>query len=474
MALPLNNVGSGIALQAKPEDYAQIYERGLAHAFNQQAKKAAQDDDDWKKYMGLLKPKGDLHPLLIERNNENYARALNDIHNIRLTQPNSWRMAVEKRVYEPDAKHDLLKGVTQTLNDFQAAPDEKKDPFQRYMTQVLRTSKTMEDAVKAYQEDPRSKSPDSGVVMNTDPNSPLYGTISMNGYNPNKNLTSEARTLLSQETLMDETVPIRVKGANNSYVDKVTKRISDKKARELLGLEFDKNADTQQQYKIDNRYSNPEKIATYQAARENYINDMMPLRGRKTDVSIENVPQSTEAKKPSSGFTTPDGKTNFFITDTPEITNKETLSDISGKLGISEDKINRYLLNSKSKKMIWFSRTDLPENRFFNMRNNDGVTGSARPLGFKESHNGGWNIVVSKESKDDDGNVELKIDEFPYDDFNKRIINEFSGLTPEIALQIGGADVTTKLSPSEWSNKWSALKKGESMVGLDGKTYTKK
>lgn len=31
-----------------------------------------------------------------------------------------------------------------------------------------------------------------------------------------------------------------------------------------------------------------------------------------------------------------------------------------------------------------------------------------------------------------------------------------------------------KESPSEWNKKWSALKKGESMVGLDGKTYTKK
>jgi hypothetical protein len=32
----------------------------------------------------------------------------------------------------------------------------------------------------------------------------------------------------------------------------------------------------------------------------------------------------------------------------------------------------------------------------------------------------------------------------------------------------------TKLSPDEWSKKWASLKKGDKLVGLDGKTYTKK
>jgi hypothetical protein len=30
-----------------------------------------------------------------------------------------------------------------------------------------------------------------------------------------------------------------------------------------------------------------------------------------------------------------------------------------------------------------------------------------------------------------------------------------------------------KISPSEWNDKWKNLPKGQSMVGLDGKTYIK-
>lgn len=50
--------------------------------------------------------------------------------------------------------------------------------------------------------------------------------------------------------------------------------------------------------------------------------------------------------------------------------------------------------------------------------------------------------------------------------------------TTRKAENVGAGEIekgnTKKMTPSEWNKKWASLKPGEKMVGLDGKTYTKK
>ena len=57
-----------------------------------------------------------------------------------------------------------------------------------------------------------------------------------------------------------------------------------------------------------------------------------------------------------------------------------------------------------------------------------------------------------------------------------KIANDIEAKQQEEAQQQGGekAKNDSELSASEWNSKWQSLKSGESMVGLDGKTYTKK
>lgn len=72
-----------------------------------------------------------------------------------------------------------------------------------------------------------------------------------------------------------------------------------------------------------------------------------------------------------------------------------------------------------------------------------------------------------------------------WDDMKQQIISE-QGFDPFARYEpkSGGAqpaaqgtkatEKTSKLTPEEWNKQWATLPKGQSMVGLDGKTYTKK
>jgi len=45
---------------------------------------------------------------------------------------------------------------------------------------------------------------------------------------------------------------------------------------------------------------------------------------------------------------------------------------------------------------------------------------------------------------------------------------------PKAKVEVKEKVEVPKLTPTQWNSKWGSLKKGESLVGLDGKTYTKK
>jgi hypothetical protein len=47
-------------------------------------------------------------------------------------------------------------------------------------------------------------------------------------------------------------------------------------------------------------------------------------------------------------------------------------------------------------------------------------------------------------------------------------------VSAEENMSKGGGSNTSKMTTEQWNSKWDKLEKGQTMVGLDGKTYTKK
>jgi len=132
--------------------------------------------------------------------------------------------------------------------------------------------------------------------------------------------------------------------------------------------------------------------------------------------------------------------------------------------------------------------TDKPDNPYLTIENpgKRGETMELRPMSIVRKPDG--KIVLKASTKatgEGDNRVEGKIMEVDYTDVAEVMNNTF-GIDNPVSLLEGNApehvsvkkyDIDTKtkpLAPADFNAKWAKLKKGESLVGPDGKTYIKK
>lgn len=132
--------------------------------------------------------------------------------------------------------------------------------------------------------------------------------------------------------------------------------------------------------------------------------------------------------------------------------------------------------------------TDKPDNPYLTIENpgKRGETMELRPMSIVRKPDGKIVLKAStKASGEGDNRVEGKVMEVDYTDVAEVMNNTF-GIDNPVSLLEGNApehvtvkkyDIDTKTkqtTPADFNAKWAKLKKGESLVGPDGKTYIKK
>jgi hypothetical protein len=100
---------------------------------------------------------------------------------------------------------------------------------------------------------------------------------------------------------------------------------------------------------------------------------------------------------------------------------------------------------------------------------------------------GGYKIYGAIYDRNPDGsmkNTMIKQEEIPTDEYAKRFFEKTTSVKnrasviednlKDVKQPSNDVKKESKMTPAQWNDSWSKLKAGQTMVGLDGKTYTKK
>jgi len=125
-----------------------------------------------------------------------------------------------------------------------------------------------------------------------------------------------------------------------------------------------------------------------------------------------------------------------------------------------------------------------PDKMYILTKGTDGLTvwNPADEDGIQSFTNGPFGVAVNKYSQMDEATGK-PIKAYGFGTDKQKIAgskesasssSSTSNTTTQSAKTNTPVQQTTKMSVTEWNKKWSSLKKGEKLVGLDGKTYIKK
>ncbi len=168
------------------------------------------------------------------------------------------------------------------------------------------------------------------------------------------------------------------------------------------------------------------------------------------------------------------------------VKNEDVKKNLGGNRAQIGNTIFQYYDNGNGKETIYFTgktEGDNPERKFFANDTKSFIT--ARPDRWEIDQRGTPYLIVQQTEKDK-GEETITEHKVMYDKAaeaglqyaNPSEIKQLLGVTGgEGAKSVkgtGGAPAATNITPAEWNKRWAALKKGETLVGLDGKTYTKK
>jgi hypothetical protein len=217
---------------------------------------------------------------------------------------------------------------------------------------------------------------------------------------------------------------------------------------------------------------------------DSYAETLVDLAEVKMDAGRENVNMPSEKTKDEGGFVISDGdKTyrnkNFAVSTTTEMPSSEIL--VNKELDGKNQKLPTVVVS-----YIGGNQNEPDKNINFTDITSDEKENKTLPVSIKKIYKvaeGSYYATGLGYDYDVDGNYNenakpRKQVEFFIDKGNKKDIEtQFFGGAP-IELLFGDTQqkesTEENLSQEEWNKKWSSLKSGESMIGLDGKTYTKK